>query len=144
MCFKDVSSEFLTILYESKMHVNDKSSNQCSSTLFSVMNCRCYILKHFPSKGRFRCMRVNHASRKSLTELFEDSCVRLYACAPLLPILLMKMMGWKIPQMKEHKASRCNMTAKLTASDRLSRLFWRSNERFLWEAMSAGEWRWNM
>ena len=46
--------------------------------------------------------------------------------------------------MKEQKVSQCNMTAKLTALGRLSWLFWRSNERFLWEAMSAGEWRWNM
>lgn len=32
------------------------------------------------------------------------------------------------------------MSAKLTAVGRLSRLLRRCNERFLWEAMSAGEW----
>lgn len=91
----------------------------------------------FLCRGRFRCVQVNHADIKSLSwciRRFRPQHMHLFwqsAC---------KKIWWKFPKMKERKVSKCDVSA----ADRRSRLLWRSNERFLWEAMSAGEWRWSL
>lgn len=101
-------------------------------------------LSSFPRlvKAGFVVNQVNGADTKTLTRRLR--CIRLlrlYAHKPLWPILPYENHEKKNPHRWKSRGPAgvlCQPNWRHRAG--LSRLFWGSNERFLWEAVSAGEW----